>query len=210
MARDFPRAARVPLSFLLPVDRSQRVNETDEALVLRSQHLDRPAFEELVRRTARLVISRIVLEVADAHRAEDLAQETFLSAWRNIAQVTEAKGFRTWLLAIAHSVTVDAQRHDRRKKRTVPGGAAVAGEFPRPGGRSPARSAAVGLCARRNGERVLDVLRSRPSEYREPLILRYLGGADYETIGRQLGLSNGSLRGLLNRGMAKLFKKVRR
>ena len=37
-----------------------------------------------------------------------------------------------------------------------------------------------------------------------PLTLRYIGGADYDTIGRQLGLSNGSLRGLLNRGMSKL------
>ena len=33
-------------------------------------------------------------------------------------------------------------------------------------------------------------------------------GADYETIGRQLGLSNGSLRGLLNRGMARLREMI--
>ena len=57
--------------------------------------------------------------------------------------------------------------------------------------------------------RVLAVLRSMPEEYREPISLRYLGGADYETIGRQLGLSNGSLRGLLNRGMAKLREKLK-
>jgi RNA polymerase sigma factor (sigma-70 family) len=53
-------------------------------------------------------------------------------------------------------------------------------------------------------EHVLELLRSLPTEYREPLMLRYIGGADYETISRQLGLSNGSLRGLLNRGMARL------
>jgi RNA polymerase sigma factor (sigma-70 family) len=57
---------------------------------------------------------------------------------------------------------------------------------------------------------VLAVLRSLPEEYRVPITLRYIAGADYETIGRQLGLTNGSLRGLLNRGMAQLraaFKK---
>jgi DNA-directed RNA polymerase specialized sigma24 family protein len=37
-----------------------------------------------------------------------------------------------------------------------------------------------------------------------PITLRYIAGADYDTISRQLGLTNGSLRGLLNRGMAKL------
>jgi DNA-directed RNA polymerase specialized sigma24 family protein len=35
-------------------------------------------------------------------------------------------------------------------------------------------------------------------------MLRYLAGADYEQIGRQLALTNGSLRGLLHRGMAML------
>ena len=93
------------------------MNQTDEALVLNSQQNDRTAFEELVRRTARLVFSRIYLDVGDAHRAEDLTQETFLTAWRSIAQVTEAKGFRTWLLSIARTVTLDA-RAPRRSQET--------------------------------------------------------------------------------------------
>ena len=48
-------------------------------------------------------------------------------------------------------------------------------------------------------ERVLVALRSLPDEYRLPLALRYLAGADYDTIGEQLGLTNGSLRGLEGR-----------
>ena len=58
-------------------------------------------------------------------------------------------------------------------------------------------------------QRVLSVLRSLPQEYREPLMLRYLMGADYETIGRQLAISNGSLRGLLSRGLAMLRKELK-
>src|SRR5438105_4942448 len=57
-------------------------------------------------------------------------------------------------------------------------------------------------------ERVLAVLRSLPEEYRLPLTLRYLAGADYETIGTQLGLSNGSLRGLLHRGLKMLRARL--
>ena len=37
-----------------------------------------------------------------------------------------------------------------------------------------------------------------------PLWLRYFGGADYETIQTQMGLTNGSLRGLLHRGLKML------
>ena len=53
-------------------------------------------------------------------------------------------------------------------------------------------------------QQVLAILRELPEEYRLPLTLRYLVGADYETIQQQMGLSNGSLRGLLHRGVQKL------
>src|SRR5688572_24500025 len=90
---------------------------TDELLVRRSQAGERAAFEQLVRRTARLVYARVYLDTADRHRAEDLVQETFLIAWRRIGQVTEPAGFRTWLLTVARTVAADARRHDARKKR---------------------------------------------------------------------------------------------
>jgi RNA polymerase sigma-70 factor (ECF subfamily) len=183
------------------------VNETDEALLLKSQQQDRTAFEELVRRTARLVFSRIYLDTRDSHRAEDLTQETFLVAWRSIAQVTDGKGFRPWLLSIARTTTVDANRREGRKKRTVPGSGikgdqATTAPDPKPG---PSQA----LESLEEQERALNALRELPAEYREPLMLRYLGGADYETISRQLGLSNGSLRGLLNRGMTRLRKMMK-
>src|SRR5205823_12041295 len=81
---------------------------------------DRASFEELVRWTARLVFSRVFLEVGDVHRSEDLVQETFLVAWRSIRQVNEPTGFRSWLFTIAHSVVVDAARRESRKKRGGP------------------------------------------------------------------------------------------
>lgn len=56
---------------------------------------------------------------------------------------------------------------------------------------------------------MLASLQALPEEYRQPLTLRYIGGADYDTISRQLGLTNGSLRGLLNRGIARLRDQMR-
>jgi RNA polymerase sigma-70 factor (ECF subfamily) len=176
------------------------LNPADEALVLNSQHGDRAAFEELVRRTARLVFSRIYLETGDMHRCEDLVQDTFLSAWRRIGQVSDPAGFRAWLLTVAHSVTIDAQRRDLRKKRAgthvnESALAAVASAGP-----APPETAAKNEAR----DRVLSILRGMPDEYRQPLMLRYFAGADYQTIERQLGISNGSLRGLLARGMERM------
>ena len=182
------------------------MSDSDEALVIKSRGGDRAAFEELVRRTARLVYTRAYLETGDNHRAEDLVQETFLIAWRSIRQVKEASGFRPWLMSVLHSAVIDSVRRESRKKRGGGGRGADAEAMLRlaDGGSTPPES------AERSEERAraLSVLRSLPEEYRQVLMLRYLAGADYETIARQLALSNGSLRGLLHRGLAMLRSQI--
>ena len=182
------------------------MTDSDEALVRKSMNGDRASFEELVRRTARLVFSRVFLEVGDVHRAEDLVQETFLVAWRSIRQVSEPSGFRSWLFTIAHSVVVDAARRDSRKKRLPQRNREQADVI----GTIAAAEASPAAAAEKNEERenVLSVLRSLPEEYRMPLMLRYIGGADYQTIGQQLGLTNGSLRGMLSRGLSMLRSRL--
>ena len=59
-------------------------------------------------------------------------------------------------------------------------------------------------------DRAVRLLEELPEDYRRPLMLRYLAGADYDTIKRQLHLSDGALRGLLNRGMALLRERMTR
>ncbi len=179
--------------------------DSEEVLVLRARSGDRSAFEELVRRTSRLIFARLYLEVGDAHRAEDLLQETLLTAFRSLGKLSEPKAFRGWLLTIAQNVHTDAVRRELRQKRagSVRSGMAalahVEDRSPRP------EEQAV------RGEtraQVLAVLRSLPEEYRLPLTLRYLTGADYETIQLQMGVTNGSLRGLLHRGLKLLQERL--
>ena len=185
------------------------MSESDEVLVVRSQGGDRAAFEELVRRTARLVYARQYLETGNAHRAEDLAQETFLVAWRSVGQVQDPAGFRTWLLTVARSVATDARRHETRKKRggRLAGGPLSDDDGPEKADPSPGPPESAEREESRR--RVTAALKALPEEYSLPLSLRYIAGADYDTIGRQLGLSNGSLRGLLSRGLAKLRETLK-
>jgi RNA polymerase sigma-70 factor, ECF subfamily len=180
------------------------LTDADETLVIRSKAGDRLAFEELIRRTGKLVFARFYLETANAHEAEDLTQETFLAAFRNLRQLTDPKNFRGWLMSIAHSTLIDTARHQSRKKRKRAGSPTDTWTQTPDGSPSPPQLAET------NDEcqRVLSVLRSMPEEYRQPLTLRYLTGADYETIGRELGLTNGSLRGLLHRGLAMLREEL--
>jgi RNA polymerase sigma-70 factor (ECF subfamily) len=173
--------------------------EPDEILVSGAQRGDKAAFEELVRRTTRLVFARLYLETGDTHQAEDLLQETFLTAYRNLGQLTEPAKFRAWLLRIAQNRAIDAARRQLRQKQQLD---ILRLETPRD---SVAEAQQHEL-----RQQVLAVLRTLPEEYRLPLTLRYLAGADYESIQSEMGLTNGSLRGLLHRGMQMLRAELRK
>ncbi|HEU4339145.1 MAG TPA: sigma-70 family RNA polymerase sigma factor [Planctomycetota bacterium] len=187
----------------------------DERELVESARRGAPdAFEELVRRTSRMVFARCALEMGDPQRAEDLTQETYLAAWRSIRSLKEAGGFRGWLLRIAQNACIDARRRDSRLRRTPP---ALKDALRFPSGPAASGSDALdGLPAPalpdtgESRERALAILRSLPEEYRLPLTLRYLGGADFESIQLQMGISPGSLRGLLNRGLTLLRMELKR
>jgi len=178
------------------------MSDGDQGLVRMAQTGDRAAFEELIRRTSRLVFARLYLETGDRQWAEDLLQETWLLAYRSLGKLNEPASFRPWLLTIAQNVLADSVRRQSRQKRAAPPRAdahvlnAVA---------CPKSSPALQAEQAEMHDHVLAVLRSLPEEYRLPLTLRYIIEADYETIETQLGLTNGSLRGLLHRGL-KLLK----
>jgi RNA polymerase sigma-70 factor (ECF subfamily) len=181
------------------------MSQSDESLVVQAQHGDRAAFEELVRRTSRLVFARLYLETGDSHRAEDLLQETWLRAYRGLRRLGSPATLRTWLLTIAQNVLADETRGRARQKRSAPPPAGPGALAAQPGPDPPPDEEVA------RGElrgRVLAVLRSLPEEYRLPLTLRYIAGADYQTIEAQLGLSNGSLRGLLHRGLKLLRARL--
>ena len=181
------------------------MSATEEGLVRKAQAGDRAAFEELVRRTTRLVYARLYLDTGDRHWAEDLTQETWLLAYRALPRLQDPASLRPWLLAIARSVLAEALRRQARKKRAVPpqAGNQVFPDLPSLDP-SPAQDAERTDL----NNQVLAVLRSLPEDYRLPLTLRYVTGADYETIETQLGLSNGALRGLLQRGLKLLRARL--
>src|SRR3989442_15917963 len=93
------------------------MTDSDEALIRGAQNGDRAAFEEMVRRTSRLLFARLYLETGDTHRAEDLLQETLLLAYRSLHKLEEPGKLRAWLLTIAHNVLLDAARREMRQKR---------------------------------------------------------------------------------------------
>jgi len=167
------------------------MDSTVEAgLVRRSQGGDRTAFEELVRGYARLVWASVYALVRDPAWTEDVVQETFLRGWESLGELREAGAFRGWLLTIA--------------KRLAWRRAEMAGWddlIPDPPEQEAPTDPHDPEEAR---ERVQEALARLPERYRLPVTLHYLNGLEYGAISKLTGLANGSLRGLLARGAAKL------
>jgi len=86
--------------------------QVDRALVARVLLTDdRRAFEQLVRRHQGMVRAQLVrLLQGDRARADDLAQETFLLAWRKLGQFRGDARFSTWLYRIAYSCFLQLRR----------------------------------------------------------------------------------------------------
>ncbi len=185
--------------------------QSNNADAVRAIAGDRAAFVRLVNRTARLVLATILLDVRDPHLADDLTQETFLKAWRAIGTLNDPSRFNAWLIGIAKTTCVDAHRNAHRKKRSVPGLPPI-----RPLQRvesepeDPAPGPLEQLSQTDQRERLIEALKSLPDGQRDVLSMRYLAGADYETIAMQLNLTDGALRGLLHRGLAELRERLNR
>lgn len=94
----------------------------DAALVERAVHgADARAFELLVRRHQGLVRAQLRRLLGhDAAMADDLAQETFMLAWRNLAQFRGDSRFSTWLYRIAYSCFLQFLRGQGRQTQPLP------------------------------------------------------------------------------------------
>ena len=158
------------------------------ALVRRAQGGDRAAFEELVRAYARLVWASVYGLVRDRAWTEDVVQETFLRGWEAIRELKEPGAFRGWLLTIARRLAWRRAELTGRDE-IVPETAA-----PGAGAGDPEEAR----------ERVQEALARLPERYRVPVTLHFLNGMEYGAISKLTGLANGSLRGLISRGAARL------
>ena len=76
-------------------------------------------FAELVRRHQARVSSILYRYERDLHRVEDLAQETFLKAWRALDQFDGRAPFEHWISRIAVRTALDHLRREKRRKNEV-------------------------------------------------------------------------------------------
>src|ERR1044071_5562476 len=93
----------------------QAATVNDAQLVAASLSGDRQAFGQIVERYQSLVCSLTYSATGSLSQSEDLAQETFLAAWRQLASLRKAAKIRSWLCGIARNLCNNAARKNARQ-----------------------------------------------------------------------------------------------
>jgi RNA polymerase sigma-70 factor (ECF subfamily) len=156
--------------------------------VLAARDGDRDAFGRLYERHVRMVHG-ILLARAPRAEVDDLVHEVFLQAMRRLPSLRDPAAFPPWLAAIARNRARDHFRRageEAERKDDVPGA-------PHPEGEAMA---------------VLSAIRRLPEAYRETLVLRLVEGMTGPEIAARTGLTEGSVRVNLHRGMKLLREKL--
>lgn len=152
---------------------------------------DRAAFEALYREFAP-VVHGVLLARVQRSDADDLVQDVFLAAWSRLESLRDGDAFGGWVCAIA--------RHKAATYRRGP---------VRPAGLPDALAASPTAAGQMDeAERVMVVIRSLPEAYRETLVLRLVAGMTGPEIAARTGMTPGSVRVNLCRGMEMLRERL--
>ena len=177
---------------------SQPVTEisADDALVGAARAGDRSAFGLLYDRYARMVHGILLCRVPP-REVDDLVQEVFLLALRKLDSLRDLSRFGAWLSTITRNRANDYYRDASRVEQPM-----------EPAEEEKAQSCSTDHVVEQEAAMTLAVLRTLPETYREPLMLRLVEGMTGPEIAGRMGLTHGSVRVNLHRGMQMLRQKL--
>ncbi len=177
----------MPSSAVYPAE----FNDDTSALVREARDGNRAAFGRLYELHARLVHG-ILLARVPRLEVDDLVQEVFLSAMRQLSALRDATAFGAWLAAIARNRANDFHRRIK-ETQTLP-----------PEQDPPIDNPCANDLVHAEALEALAALRQLPEAYRETLVLRLVEGMTGPEIASRTGLTPESVRVNLHRGMKML------
>ena len=155
-------------------------------------------FEGIVQRWQGPLVNLAYRFCRDRGRAEEMAQEAFLRAYRALAQWRKDSAFSTWLFALATNLY-------RSELRRIP---ARISPLEEAGEIRDTRAVDGGLEDEDRDRAVRKAVYALPAKYREALILFYLCEKDVPATARSLGLPEGTVKARLFRGREILRSKL--
>jgi RNA polymerase sigma-70 factor (ECF subfamily) len=179
------------------------VAATDVELVRGALSGSEPAFRDLVVRYQRPVVGLIARVVRDPGRAEELAQDTFVKAFRALHTYDASRKFSAWLLTIAHHVAIDEVR--KGSLNVISLDEPMPADGPRFEVADRSGASPVALAERTELAAALKTAMSRlRPDYREMVALRYEQELEYDEISEVMDLPLGTVKSSLFRARKEL------
>ena len=175
---------------------------SDEQLWRLACEGDREAFTRIVERYQSLVCSLAYSACGTLGTSEDMAQETFITAWHRLKDLREPGKLRQWLCGIVRNIAANAVRRDLRRGGEPESLDAAADQHS--GESDPAAQAIT-----REEETLLwRTLAEMPAGYREPLVLFYREEKSVAEVALKLDLTEDTVKQRLSRGRAMLREEM--
>ena len=184
-------------------------NELDQALVLRVQQGDKRAFDLLVTRYQHRIISVISRYVHDWAEAQDVAQDTFIRAYRALGNFRGDAQFYTWLYKIAVNTAKNWLVSQGRRPPTDDVDAVDAVQYDAGSRLRDTDTPERELMRREIEQTVADVVEALPDELRMAITLREVDGLSYEEIADTMGCPIGTVRSRIFRARDAIDQKLR-
>jgi len=187
--------------------------DADTPLVERARGGDARAFEMLVVRYRRRIERLIGRMTRDEGLIQDLAQETFLRAWRALPQFRGESAFYTWLYRIAVNTARKSLAESRRDPVLTESELAPAGddeETFRPESEPTSADTPEGVLASRQIAAAVNAAVDRLSEdLRQAVLLREIEGLSYEEIAEIMNCPVGTVRSRIFRAREAIAQRLR-
>ena len=182
---------------------SEPPERPDRELVALARGGDQAAYGRLVARHQVLVVSVAYSVCGDFAGSQDIAQEAFVAAWRQLSTLEDAVKFKAWVCGIARNLGRNFVRQETRRLERETGSLDHA---PESGAGIPGpREATV---SREEAALVWAALETLPEAYREPLVLFYREQQSVERVATALDLSVDTVKQRLSRGRAMVREQV--
>ena len=181
----------------------EAADSSDANLVSQSLSGNREAFAQIVARYQTLICSLAYSGTGSLSQSEDLAQETFLTAYRQLAGLREPQKLRSWLCSIARHRISFARKQQGREPTHDAQSLDILAESP-----ASEPHPCEAAISREEQTILWQAVERVPEIYREPLVLFYREHGSVETVARDLDLTEDAVKQRLSRGRKLLQEQV--
>ncbi len=187
--------------------RDEFTPEQLEALVNKAKTGDLPAFQELYSGYSKKILNYVYRMTGSRDEAEDLTQDTFILAYKNLESLKENSKFQSWLYRIAQNNVYQKYRNRSPRTESIEASDSESGVTEMPS----SEKTPEGKVLSRELERVINkVISELPEKYRQVFVLSAIHQYSYETIAEIVGRSLAAVKSDIHRARVEVRDKVKK